>query len=164
VSSGEDDAPVDVVLSVGALDVAVVALREFLHRVGALEIQAVLDREVPAMITVGRNQPVEVLEGERLVHLPHAVALAPEPPPFPGLRQLPPLEVDVAEGTVAAPFGGVRMLADALTGLAGALGGRTVVLAFLPALGTEDPVGIAARAGEEPIVTVGEDQFRLPAG
>ena len=160
-----EEGPVDVVLSVGELDVHVVAVREFLHRSSSVEVQAVVDRgdDVPvAMITCSRLGPIEVLEGERRVHLPHATELEPEPPVFPLMAPLPPLEVDPQDGTVAGPLGGVEAAARGVLALAGMLGGRSVALAFWPTTDPEVPLGIAARDGELPILTIGEEQYTLP--
>jgi hypothetical protein len=163
-----DEEPVQVVLSVGELDAVVVALREFLHRAGALLVEAVVDRgplAAAAVVSCGRNTPIEVTEGDRLVHLPHAVELDPSPEsaiPVPDVKQLPPLEVDPQALTLTGPLGGVQHVAEGLAALAGAIGGRTVAMAYLPALGIDEPVGIAARPGEPPVVTLGDEQFALP--
>ncbi len=168
MSGPDDEEPIDLVLSVGELDPVVVAVREFLHRAGALLVEAVVDRgplAEAAVVSCGRNTPIEVTEGDRQVHLPHAVALDPPPEaaiPVPDVKQLPPLEVDPAALTVTGPLGGVQHVADGLARLAGAIGGRTVAVAYLPTLGIDEPLGIAARPGEPPILTIGDEQFALP--
>jgi hypothetical protein len=156
---------IEVVLSAGDLDPAIAALREFLHATSALEAQAVIDRgdDLPALITVGRATPIEVVEGARTVHLPHAVDLGIEPPSLPHVPQLPPFEIDPDDGTVSGALGGIQALAEAVDALAAVLGGRSVALAFFPTTDPETPLGIAAREGEEPILTLGEQQFRFPA-
>jgi hypothetical protein len=164
----EEEEPVDVVLTAGELDPVVVALREFLHRAGALLVEAVVDRgplAEAAFVSCGRNTPVEVAEGERLVHLPHAVPLDPPPEaaiPVPDVKQLPPIEVDPDAMTLTGPLGGVQYVAEGVEKLAGAIGGRTVVVAYLPTLGVDEPLGIAARPGEAPVLMLGEEQFLLP--
>lgn len=163
---GVSDEPIDVVLSVGALDPAVAALREYLHRTGALELRAIVDRgagQQPAFITLGRATPVEVTEDEQTVHLPHGAEIG-DPPPMalPDMPLLPPFELDPAEGVVSGPIGGVQRLAEGVTVLAGALGGRSVALAFFATTDADTPLGIAGRAGEEPVLTIGEEQFTLP--
>ncbi len=168
MSGPDEEQPTDLVFSVGELDAVVVALREFLHRAGALLVEAVVDRgplAEAAVVSCGRNTPIEVTEGDRHVHLPHAVALDPPPEaaiPVPDVKQLPPLEVDPTALTVTGPLGGVQHVADGLARLAGAIGGRTVAVAYLPTLGTDEPLGIAARPGEPPILTIGDEQFALP--
>lgn len=161
-----DEDPIDVVLTVGDLDRHVATLREFLHSASAVEVQAVVDRgedRPAALITCGRMRPIEVVEGERVVHLPHTVELDAEIPDLRHLPRFPPVEIDPAQGIVTAPLGAVDALAEAVTGLAGALGGRSVALAFFQTTDDETPLGIAARPGEPVVLTLGEDQFELPA-
>ena len=158
-----EDQPIDVVLSAGPLDEAIVALREFLHATSALEVQGVVDRgdDPPALITVGRATPIEVVYPDHKVHLPHGVELAPEPPALPHVPQLPPFEVDPEEGTVTGALGALPSLAESVEALAGALGGRSVALGFFLSSDPDTPLGIAARTGEPTLVTIGEQQFTL---
>jgi hypothetical protein len=165
-----DDEGIEVVLTVGALDATVVTLREFLHRANAVQVQALVDRggeDPPVLVSCGRLEPIEVNFGgepERIVHLPHATPLDPEPPEdLPAVPPLPPFEVDAGEGTVTGPLGGVEAAARAVEALAGHLGGRSVAIAFYPTTAPELPLGIAARVGEPSIVTIGEQQFELPS-
>ena len=161
-----DEEGIDVVLSAGDLDPQVVAVRELLHRASAVEVQAVVDRgpDAPAaLITCGRMQPIEIVEGGRTIHLPHAAELEATPPELPKVPPLPPIEVDASEGTVGAPLGAIDALAEAVGALAGALGGRSVALAFFQTTDDEVPLGIAARTGEAVVLTMGEEQFQLPA-
>jgi hypothetical protein len=162
--SEDQDEPIDVVLTVGDLDPAVVALREFLHRTGAVEVQGVVDRPdaEPALITMGRLTPVEVTEGDRTVHLPHGVQLDAPVPSFRDLPQLPPFELKPGEGVVTGPLGAVQSLAEGVGDLAAALGGHSVALAFYATTDADVPLGIAGRVGEPPILTIGEEQFTLP--
>jgi hypothetical protein len=158
------DEPIDVVLSVGDLDATVVALRDFLHRAGAVEVQAVVERPggPPALITCGRLQPIEVVEGERTVHLPHAVELDATPPELERIPPLPPVEVDAVQGVITGPLGGVEAMARITVELAEHLGGQSVVLAFFATTDPATPLGIGARTGDEPVVTLGDAQFTLP--
>jgi hypothetical protein len=164
-----DDDAIDLVGSVGPLDRVVVALREFLHRSGAVRAVAVVDREpgeAPAVIDCGRLQPIEVDFGDRIVHLPHAIELDAEPPPLPDVRQLPRFQVDVEQGEIAAPIGGVAHLAGAVRDLAAALGGRNVAMAQFATDDPATPLAITARAdGSEPIVlALGEEEFPMEPG
>ncbi len=158
-----DEDRIDVVLSAGPLDPAIVALRAFLHATSALEVQAVVDRgdAPPALVTVGRATPIEVVDGDRVVHLPHAVELEPEPPSLPHVPQLPPFDVDPREGTVSGALGALAALAESVEALASVLGGRSVALAFFLTTDADTPLGVAARAGEPTIVTIGDEQFAL---
>src|ERR687888_1947022 len=116
-----DDDAIELVASVGPLDVVVATLREFLHRSGAVRAVAVVDRapgESPAVVDCGRLLPIEVDFGDRVVHLPHSIELDAEPVKLPDVRQLPPFEVNAAEAEIAAPVGGVAHLAGAVRDLA----------------------------------------------
>ncbi len=164
-----DDDAIELVGSVGPLDTVVVALREFLHRSGAVRVVAVIDRdpgEGPAVVDCGRLAPIEVDYGDRVVHLPHSVDLAVQPPPLPEVRQLPPFDVDVEQAEIAAPLGGVAHLAAAVRGLAVALGGRNVAMAQFETNDPEAPLAITARAdGSEPLViALGEQEFPMDPG
>lgn len=164
--SGGDEEPIDVVLSAGDLDRHVVAARELLHRASAIEVQAVVDRGAdrsPALVTCGRMRPIEVIDDGRTFHLPHTAELEPAPPALPAVPPLPPIEIDPAEGTVSAPLGAISALAEAVEALAAALGGRSVALAFFQTTDDDTPLGIAARPGEPVLLTLGEEQFALPA-
>ena len=164
-----DDEGIELVASVGPLDAVVVALREFLHRSGAVRAVAVVDREpgeAPAVIDCGRLQPIEVDFGDRVVHLPHSIELDAEPPPLPDVRMLPSFEVDAAEAEIAAPVGGVAQLATAVRDLAAALGGRNVAMAQFATSDPAAPLAITARAdGSEPIVlALGDEEFPMEPG
>ena len=165
MSEGDDEA-IHLVHTAGELDPHVVAVRELLHRANAVEVQAVIDRGAdapPALITCGQMQPIEIVDGDRTVHLPHAAELEPAPPALPSVPPLPPIEVDAREGTVAAPLGAIDALVAAVSALAEALGGRSVALAFFQTTDDEVPLGVAARQGEPVLLTLGEDQFELPS-
>ena len=164
-----DDDAIDLVGSVGPLDPIVVALREFLHRSGAVLAVAVVDRDPgqsPAVIDCARLTPIEVDLGDRIVHLPHAIELDAEPPPLPDVRQLPPFQVDAEQGEIAGPIGGVAYLAGAVRDLAAALGGRNVAMAQFATDDPQAPLAITARAdGSEPIVlALGEEEFPMEPG
>jgi hypothetical protein len=164
-----DDDAIDLVGSVGTLDPVVVALREFLHRSGAVRAVAVVERdpgESPAVVDCGRLQPIEVDFGDHIVHLPHGIELDAEPPPLPDVRQLPPFQVDADQGEIAAPLGGVAHLAAAVRDLAAALGGRNVAMAQFATDDPEAPLAITARAdGSEPLVlALGEEEFPMEPG
>jgi hypothetical protein len=164
-----DDDAIELVASVGPLDVVVATLREFLHRSGAVRTVAVVDREPgegAAVVDCGRLLPIEVDLGDRVVHLPHSVELEVEPAPLPEVRMLAPFEVDAAQAEIAAPVGGVAHLAGAVRDLAAAFGGRNVAMAQFATNDPTAPLAITARAdGSEPIVlALGEDEFPMEPG
>jgi hypothetical protein len=166
--TGENDVP-EVVASVGPLDAVVMLLREFLHRSGALRAVAVVAGEpgdAPAIVDVRRLQPTEVQIGERTVALPHAIELDGEMPAVPEVRRFAPFEVDVHQAQIAAPPGALAHLADAVRGVAEALGGRNVAMAQFETNDPEAPLAITARAGgTDPLVlALGEEEFEMDPG
>jgi hypothetical protein len=167
--SADDDEAIELVASVGPLDRVVVALREFLHRSGAVRAVALVDREAgqgPAVVDCGRLTPIEVDLGDRVVHLPHAIELDAEAPPLPDVRQLPPFQVDAAQAEIAAPLGGVAYLAGAVRDLAAVLGGRNVAMAQFATDDPDAPLAITARAdASEPIVlALGLEEYPMEPG
>jgi hypothetical protein len=166
--SAEDDVP-EVVASVGPLDGVVVLLREFLHRAGALRAVAVVGGgpgDPPAVVDVRRLHPTEVEVAGRTRLLPHAIELHAPAPDVPAVRQLPPFEVDVAAGSIAAPPGGVAHLAGAVRELADRLGGSNVAMVQFETDTPDAPLAITARAGgAEPLVlALGEEEFVMEPG
>lgn len=171
---GDHDRP-EVVASAGALDPVVAALREFLHRSGALRAVAAVEDEPgagPAIVDCARLEPIEVQRGERTVLLPHAIELESGPGgpggsiAVPEVHQLPPFEVDVATAKVAGPPGAVAHLASAVRALADALGGHNVAMAQFATDDPDAPLGITARAGgADPLVlSLGEEEFEMDPG
>jgi hypothetical protein len=163
VSEGDS---IEVVLSAGDLDRHVVAVRELVHRTNAIDVQALVDRgedRPAAHIACGRLQPIEVTDEGRTVHLPHTAELEPEPPALPKVPPLPPIEFDLEEGTIGAPLGAIPALIEAVETVAASLGGRSVVLALFQTTDADAPFGIAARTGESVVLTLGDEQFALPA-
>ena len=160
------DAPVDVVATVGALDPTVVLLREFLHRSGAIRTVAVVALEDDlALVDVGRLLPVEVTIVERVVQLPHALALDAAALMVPEVRQLPAFEVDVSTGAVSSPLGGLEHYAIAVRQLAQILGAENVALASWETTTPDLPLSITARASEDTLVlAIGEEEFEMEPG
>src|SRR4051794_41770038 len=79
-------------MSTEAIDVACVALRNFVHVSGALRAQALipLGSGEPAIVSCVRLGPLEIAIGERSVELPHDVAIEADAPDLGGLRPRPP--------------------------------------------------------------------------
>lgn len=158
----EQDAPIDVVASVGDLDAVVVLLREFLHRSGAVRAVAVVDEEPePALVDCMRLQPIEVTREGHLVVLPHAIELDAEELPVPDVRQLPPFEVRPGD-EIAAPLGGLEHYALAVRALAAALpGARSVALATWSTQDPERPLSITGREDEPFVLSLGAEEFEM---
>ena len=141
------------------LDLPIALARELVHRSGALKASVMV---AGAVVEVERLGPVRVVEeaGER--ELPHDSAATVALPALPALRRLPPFEVDAAEGRVAGPLGGLQMLARALRDLAALLDPNAVVAADFATTDPATPLGVAARARQEPVVVLlGDDAFEL---
>jgi len=151
------------VASLGDLDRAAAALREFVHRSGALRASALVDRGEgsSAVVETGRLLPVLATEDGRLRRLAHGARLDVELPPMPDVRQLPPMDVDATTGEVAGPLGGLEHLARAVRDLAAALGGRTTVAADFESADAETPLGLAGRSGEPVVVLLGDQAFEI---
>jgi hypothetical protein len=155
VSEGD---PIDLVQSVGELDCVVVALRDFLHRSGALRAVAAVD---DAVVDCPRFAPVEVERDGRIVALPHGLELDAKPPVLPAFDQPPPFEVDPEHGQVSAPLGNLEALGGAVRALAGALSPHAVVVASFATTTPDVLLSVSARDGEPVIVALGEEIFEL---
>ena len=167
MSEEPPEEPIDVVASVGPLDVTVAALREFLHRSAAIRVAAIVDLapgEGPALIDVSRLAPTEIAMGGRVVQMPHAIELDAEVPELPDVKPLPPFEVTPQTGEVAGPIGGMEHYARAVRGLAGLLGGRNVAMVQFETNDPEHPLGITARADDPIVVSIGDDEYEMEPG
>jgi hypothetical protein len=164
MSADEPVEPIDVVATVGVLDVTVATVREFLHRSGAIRVAVVVDLapgEGPALIDCARLAPTEIELGGRVVHMPHALELDVQIPPLPEVKQLPPFHVDRDSGEIAAPLGDMEHLARAVIGLAELLGARNVALVQFETDDPDAPLGISARNGEPVVVSIGDDEYEM---
>jgi hypothetical protein len=150
---------IDLVASVGALDNVVAALREFIHRSGALRVAAVTP---DSMVDCPRLAPIEVTTQGSTVALPHAIELdVDEPIDVPAVVQPPPFEVDPERIEVRSPLGVLQAMGDAVRAMANAIGPTVVVMATFPTLPPEHTLSITAR-GDEPLVyALGEELFTL---
>lgn len=147
------------------LDLAAAALREFVHRSGALRAQALVEPAPgagPALVSCTRLGPLEVVVGERTVQLAHDTAIDATPPDLGDLRPVPPFEVDAERAEVAGIIGGVDLVADGVRRLAEALGPGAAVVVELETTTPDLPLVLSARLGEPVLVTLGEDSYVLP--
>jgi len=157
VSEGD---PIDVVQSVGELDEVVVALRDFLHRSGAVRAVAALDH-CDAVVDCPRFAPIEVEREGHIVVIPHGLALNAQPPDLPSFEQPPPFEIDPAHGEVTAPLGSLESLGCAVRALAVALSHHAVVVASFATTTPDVLLSVSAREGEPVIIALGEEIFEL---
>ncbi len=164
----EEQQPIDVVASVGALDPVIATLRDFLHKSGAVRAVAMVDGtdqgEGPAVVDVGRLAPIEVQHGDRVVHLPHAIELEARPLGDLDVKQLPPFSADPSTGEVTATIGGVEHLARATRRLATLIGGRTACLVQFDTTTPGVLFGIAAQHEAPFVLTIGDEEFEMDAG
>jgi hypothetical protein len=147
-----------------ALDRAVAALREFLHRSGALRAQALIDAgpdSPPALVACSRLGPIEIVIGDRELELPHGMELDAEPPDLGDVRQMPPFQISIERGEVTGTIGGLQHLAAAVSRLAEAIGGRTVAVVEFETTSADVPLALSARSGEAVVVTLGEETYEL---
>ena len=148
---------IDLVASVGALDSVVVALREFIHRSGALRVVAVTP---DSMVDCPRLAPIEVTTEGSTVALPHAIELqVADPIEVPSVLQPPPFEVDPDALEVRSPIGVLQAMGDAVRALSNAIGPRVVVMATFPTLPPEHALSITARGAEPLVYALGEQLF-----
>jgi hypothetical protein len=150
---------IDLVASVGDLDRVVAALRDFIHRSGALRAVAVT---ADALVDCPRLQPIEVTTAGATVALPHAIELDVEDPiAVPEVLQPPPFEVVPEALEVRSPLGVLQAMGDAVRAMANSIGPRVVVMATFPTLPPDRALSISAR-GDEPLVfALGEETFEL---
>src|SRR5438552_215294 len=140
---------IDLVASAGPLDNVVAALREFIHRSGALRVVAVTP---DSMVDCPRLAPIEVTTEGSTVALPHAIELDVEDRiAVPDVLQPPPFEVDPEALEVRSPIGVLHAMGDAVRAMAAAIGPSVVVMATFPTLPPERALSITAR-GAEPLV------------
>ena len=165
-----DEDAIELVGSVGPLDAVVVALREFLHRSGAVRAVAVVDREPgegPAVVDCARLAPIEVDFGDRVVHLPHAIELdadaaaAARRAPAPALRSRRRDGARSRRRSAASP----TWPAPCATSRRRSAGATWPWPSSRPTI-PHAPLAITARAdGSEPIVlALGDEEFPMDPG
>ena len=143
------------------LELAIALARELLHGSGALRVKVALDAARPAVIECERLRAIVVHGEGGHSALPHDAAGDIELPELPFMRQLPPFEVNLEDGTVAGVLGGLEMLGRAIADIAAQLAGASVVAAEYETNHPALPLGIAGRSGEALVVLLGEHEFEL---
>lgn len=151
--------PVDV-------DRSIALARELLHQTGAVQVSILQDPGEdggePAAVRAMRLGGIQVVDADGTEReLPHSAASDVVLPLLPEMKQLPAMDVDAAQGQVTGTIGGLHLLAEAISGIAALVGGRSVVAADYETTNPEVPLGIAARPGEPVVVLLGEDEFVL---
>jgi hypothetical protein len=150
---------IDLVATAGALNNVVDALREFIHRSGALRVVAVTP---DSMVDCPRLAPIEVTTPGSTVALPHAIELDVEDPiEVPSVVQPPPFEVDPDALEVRSPIGVLQAMGDGVRSMANNIGPTVVVMATFPTLPPEHALSITARGAEPLVFAMGEEIFAL---
>jgi hypothetical protein len=147
-------------------DVLLATVRDFADRTRAARVVILLDRgpDHPApTIETAHGEPLTITQGQARVLIEPVDLLGVEPlhVHLPVAVPATALEVDVERGELEAPIGLLSALADGVSGLADALGGRSVAQAEF---GTRSGarLTLTARPGEPIVVGVGDAQFELP--
>ncbi len=147
-------------------DVLLATVRDFADRSGATRVVVVLDRgpdRLAPTIEAERDGDLTIAQGEDAYLVPPNDLLGVEPLHVHMVQAIPAtaLNVDTVTEQVEAPIGVMDALAEAVRGLAAAMGGRSVAQAeFATRSGVE--IAITARAGEPVVLTAGDAQFELP--
>ena len=150
-------------MTAAPVDAVAATLRDFVARAGALRAVALLDRgrdSDPLVVECAADGAVEADEAGKVRRLPPAADAAPLAVPH--VHRLPPMDVDAGSGEVTGTIGGLQHLATAVGELAGALGGRSVATVQFATTDPDTPLAVSARAGEAPVVALGDRTFTLP--
>jgi hypothetical protein len=146
---------------------AIATVRAFRERSGALRVVLLVDRgddTAAAMLECGPGGALELTEGDRTLEVPAGMSVDAAPRALPDIRPAPPASVSIEPetGQLEAPLGAVANLGDAVLGLAGAFGGRSVATAEFATRDAGLPITIAAREGEPLVIAVSDRRFELP--
>ncbi len=137
-------------------------VQDFAARTGAERVVALLDTEPPLLVERLEDGTLALTEGEST----RAVAPQSDVPvmELPELRPVPAsaIHADPETGELAAPLGGVQLLADSVLALARALGGRSVATATFPTRDPGTPLTVAARDGEPVVLDIAGRHFTFP--
>ena len=150
-------------MTAAPVDAVAATLRDFVARAGALRAVALLDRgrdAAPLVVDCGADGAAEVDDAGKVRRLPPAADATPLSAPH--VRPLPPMDVDAGSGEVTGTIGGLQHLATAVGELAAALGGRSVATVQFATTDPDTPLAVSARAGEAPVVALGDRTFTLP--
>jgi hypothetical protein len=130
----------------------------FRRRTQALRVVLLLDLGRAVMVDCDASG-TEVTDGDAIT----TVTTDAQPKPLPDIRPTPAsaISIDTATGELAAPIGTIDHLAQAVTALAQAFGGRTVATAEFATSDPELPITLAAREGEPVVLQAGDAHYQL---
>jgi hypothetical protein len=146
---------------------AIATVRAFAERSGAERVVLLVDPgdgTTATMLECERGGTLELTDGGATWQVPASTRVDVPPRSFPDLRPPPPtaLAVDPDSGELEAPLGVISNLGQAVLGLAGAFGGRSVATADFATRDPQLPITIAAREGEPLVLAAGSRRFVLP--
>jgi hypothetical protein len=144
---------------------ALATLVAFTDACGAVRVAVLLDVGAAEGVVVEcrPREPAEIVLDDVAYVVPRETtgAVAPLPVEAPHAPPGTAMTVDAVTGEVAAPIGVLPALAEGVLALATALGGRSVVTAEFATRDPETPFTLAARAGEDVVLAVGDEHFAL---
>lgn len=151
---------------VARYDSALATLQVFAEHSLATRVAVLLDAGdgvTGTLLEYEPGEPPAITEGDQTYLVPPEALLSVSPLPMLPPRPVPAsaIELDEAQGQVAAPLGAVSALGLAVLELARVMGGRSVATADF-ATRDGEPLTIAAREGEPLILAIGDAQFELP--
>lgn len=146
-------------------DVLLATVRDFADRTGALRVTVLLDRgdgQVAPTIEAEPGEPLTISSQDANFIVPPADLVGVMPIHIETPKAVPAtaLNVDLVTDQIEAPIGVVEALAESISSLAAAMGGRSVAIAEF-ATRSGEALSIAARRGEPVVLTAGENQFQL---
>ena len=144
---------------------ACATVRAFARGAGAARVAVLLDPAnggAPVLVERLEDGGLEITDGETT--LPFVPDPGVAPLPLPPLRPVPAsaISADPDTGELAAPLGGIQLLADSVLALARAVGGRSVATATFATADPSMPLTLAAREGEDVVLELGGRHFSLP--
>lgn len=142
-------------------------LHAFVTHAGAERAVLVLDQgndTHAAVVDCPAHGEAEVSEGDESVVVRRPGETGGTPLPLPEVRSFPPLAIDAVHGEVTSPLGAFEHLGRAVRDLAAVFPGRSVLTVAWASTDPDTSLSLAARAGEEMVLILGEEQFELPAG
>ena len=145
------------------LAAAVATVRAFLDRAEALRAVLLLDRDEPVVIDLDATGELEIAVGERVAAVELETFAGTQPLALPDVHPLAGVEVEPAEGIVTAPIGAIDRTAAAVRATALLFGGRSVFTAAFASSDPDEPLFIAARGSEPVVVSLGGQEWELPA-
>ena len=146
---------------------AVATARAFADAANATRVVLLIDRgaDGPAlMVDLDDSGDTQITDGETVATIPHGALVPAEPHRLPEIRAIPAtaISIDPHSGDLSAPIGAIEHLADVVEQLAASFGGRSVATAEFATRNPDLPITIAARPGEPPLLSAGDEQFELP--